>query len=73
LKWKKVGQGALEIAVGGDGKPYIINGIKGEIMWPDEPCSSDQIEQIETEPEEKVKEPNTNSFTVSRKWVGLRR
>lgn len=69
LKWNKVGQGALEITVGADGKPYIINGIKGEIMWPDEPCNSGQIEEVLPE----VEEPAATAFTVSRKWVGLRR
>jgi len=64
LKWNKVGKGALAITVGADGKPYIINGMKGEIMWPDKPCTS-----LTTKPEEKKIE----AFTVSRKWVGLRR
>lgn len=39
-KWRKVGSGAEQIAVGADGKPYIVGG-DGEISWPNEPCSGD--------------------------------
>jgi len=36
-KWHKVGEGAKDIAVGDDGKPYII-GATDKLLWPEKAC-----------------------------------